>query len=143
MSNDTSLPLRRAILIALKTDSATTALVPADHIYPPQTPALPTWPFVRYGAITQLPFRGAGLDGSTMVGAVHAFAKGPGEDAVSLIGRTIAKLLDGPNGAGLVLHLEGGVGTAIAQHTGNTILQDPVEADAWHCVCNFEATVTS
>lgn len=142
---DSSLPVRKAILKALKADNAVKVLVPASRIYPPQTPAEPIWPFIRYGIPSDLPFRASGLDGSTIVVAIHAFAKGPGEDAAAAIKATIARALDGGEGKGLTLDLVDAdyPATAHVLVTGGQLLRDTDEADAWHGIVNLEIAVSS
>jgi len=140
MSRDSTLPVRKAILRALKVDAAVKALVPASRIYPPQTPATPTWPFIRFGIATALPLRASGMDGSTIIVAVHAFAKGPGEDSAALIAAAIGKALDG---ATLNLPDASYPATAHVTTTGSQLLRDTEEAGAWHGVVNIEVAVAS
>ncbi|WP_426163101.1 DUF3168 domain-containing protein [Sandarakinorhabdus sp. DWP1-3-1] len=141
MAQDTSLAARRAILTRLKAEAPTSGVIAAASIYPPQTPPTRAWPFIRYGAATQLPWKPTGADGSLIAVAVHSFARGPGEDQASRIGAWVARVLDG---AVLDLSAETGFpATARVRHTGNTTLQDPEEADAWHVVTNLEIIVAS
>lgn len=139
MARDSSLPVRKAIISTLKADADLTALVPVARIYGVEPPANPTWPFTRYGFASQLPLRASCMDGATIVGSVHAFAKGPGEDAVSAIAAAIARALDGK-----VLTLSTPYpATAHITWTGSQILRDTDEAAAYHAVVNFEASVAS
>jgi len=137
VANDTSLAVRRAIITALRAYGPLTALVPAGRIYPPQMPATPVWPFVRYGTATVIPDRATGMDGARIIVSVHAFARGPGEDAASAIAKAIATCLDEAN-----LTTEDGDQLTIFW-TGGQTLQDPEEANSWHCTSDFEITVAS
>lgn len=136
MANDTTLPVRRAILTLLKADADLTALVDADSIYP-QFAGKPEWPFVLYGAPAAVPVRAACVDGAEITVAVHGFANarldGPvkvetAEDHASRIGAAIARALDGkrPDLA---------PGYASVRWTGSQLLTDG--DDAFHTVQNF------
>jgi hypothetical protein len=146
MSHDFRIPVRKAILSALKADDAVTALVPAAQIYPARTPAEPQWPFQRYGIASFLPLKSSGEDGQVIATAVHSFARATdsqpdGEQAASDIAAATAALLDGPEGKGLVLDLGEGT-TAIVRVEGGRTLQDE-EADDWHSITNIEVTVSA
>ena len=125
---------RRAILAWLKSDATVTALVPAGRIYQPQAPAKPTWPFVQYGVFSDLPRRAACLEGQTLIGAIHAFAKGPGDDAANAIGAALASSLDGRE-----LVIAGG--TIRIRYTGGQTLRDTADANSWHRVTNLSIRV--
>lgn len=130
-ARDAMLPVRRAVLATLKSDSDLTALVPAARIYPQSPPAQPTWPFIRYGAPSNVPRRGACLDGCDVSVAVHGFSKGiDAEDNAARIGAAIARALEGKK-----VDLAPGRGSIIWR--GSQLLQDGDEAGAYHVVVNF------
>lgn len=140
MARDLSLPLRQAILAALEDSPAVTAIVPADRIHAVEVPAQPVWPFLRYGAATPSPFRSSGADGLRLMGTVHAFARGPGEDAVAALAAAVAAVLDGADARGLLLTLDGGEVAHLAW-TGTQLRRDGDEAGAHHALIGFTAVV--
>lgn len=137
MARISNTAVRTAIVSHLQSDPALLALVDADSIYGPQVPALPAWPFVQYGAFSDLPLRASGLDGQTLVGAIHAFAKGPGENAVEDIGSAIATSLDL-----LAIPLTAPYpGRLRITYTGGQTLRDDADTNSWHRVVNLRVTV--
>jgi nucleotide-binding universal stress UspA family protein len=146
MSIDLTLPVRRAILRALKSDAGVTALVAASSIHP-QTPLkTPVWPFIKYGAPSGLPFGAACVSGNEIIGAVHSFAKQrkngnqvleTAEDHASRIGAAVVACLGRTR-----LALEGGQSARI-RVTDWQLLQDGSEADAYHHVTAFGVRVLS
>ena len=142
MAKDTTTAVRRVVLPRLKTDAELLALVPVASIHPQETPALPTFPFVRYGAPSLLPVRAIGMDGADVSFAVHAFSKGrvaggklveTAEDHAARIGAAIAKALDA------AILTAGGVGQVKVRWRGSQLLQDPAEAGCFHSVQLFVA----
>ncbi len=135
MASDRTLEIRRALMIALKAASAVTALVPASRIKGQTVDANPVFPFIRMGAPSVIPRKGACVDGGDTILAVHAFATGSGsvtaEDQAHQIGAAIAKALDGQR-----LTLDSGAIAAV-RWTGSQLLQDPEEANAFHAVVSF------
>ncbi|MET3710411.1 hypothetical protein ABIC65_001091 [Sphingomonas trueperi] len=138
MAIDSTLPARRAIMAAMKSDAALTAIVPAAQQYP-MTATNPVWPFTLYGSPTPVPIRATCLDGSEITVAIHGFAKPryvggamveTAEDHAGRIGAAIARALDGQN-------LEIPQGRAKVRWTGSQLLVDGAEADAFHCVVNL------
>lgn len=88
---------------------------------------------------TTASLRATCMDGSTIVVAVHGFAKGAEGVAVAEIGEVIARAL-----GGRVLPLAVDYpATAHIKWTGSQILRDTDEASAWHAVVNLEVTVAS
>lgn len=147
MTRDFLLPVRKAILAALKSNSDLTALVPQERIYPPKTPATPQWPFIRYGAASDLPWKSSGEDGQRLLTAVHCFARATdaepdGEDLAGRIKAAVAVQLDGPEGKGLVLALEDGF-SAVVQVQGGRVIRDGDEADDWHGIVDLEVVVSA
>lgn len=146
MSRDFLIPVREAILRALKADSGHTELVPAASIYPPRTPANPTWPFQRYGTATYIPWKSSGEDGQAISTAIHSFARATddtpdGEAAAAALNASTAAILDGPGGKGLVLDLDGT--RAVVRVTGGRVTSDGEEADDWHGWVDVEVTVSA
>lgn len=144
MANDYSLPVRRAILTALKANVPLTALVPSTNIYPQSPPGVPTWPFIKYGAPSGGPVSAACVDGSEITVALHSFAKPrvvsgsvveTAEDHAARVGAFVAAALDRKR-----LSLEDGEGAKV-RWTGSQLLQDPAEADAYHHVSNYRIRV--
>lgn len=144
MANDATLPVRRAILTALKADGPLIAIVPAASIYPQATTATPAWPFIRYGSPAGVPVRASCVDAVEITVAIHGFAKPrlagsqiieTAEDHAARIGAAIATALGGKS-----LALEGG-GNARLRWTGSQLFGDADEADAFHTVQNFVARV--
>ncbi len=140
MANDRTLEVRRAVLTALKADAGLIAIVPAASIYPMTVPAEPTWPFIKMGAPSGIPIRGACVDGVSGIFAVHGFSKGrytgqrlveTGEDHAARIGAAIAAALDKQ---GLMLDDD------IRLHvlwTNSQLMMDGAEAGAFHAIENF------
>ncbi len=142
MARDLSLAVRKAIIAVLEDDAAVTAIVPVARLHAVAAPADPVWPFIRYGFATPLPFHATGIDGTRIAGALHGFAKGPQEDAVSALGAAMAAAIDGENGRGLTLPIEGEpAAVAHVAWTGSRILRDGDEAGAYQVVVSFEAVV--
>ena len=134
MAKDFSLDIRKIAVSRLK-DAASVSDIVGARVYGPQPPANPTWPFVRYGFASTLPVRASCMDGSRVTVAIHGFARGPGEDAISVLSAAIAATLDGHEfqGAGYAGHF---------RWTGTSIIRDSVEASDYHAICNFEIAVT-
>lgn len=147
MATDSTLPVRRAILTALKADAPLVAIVPKAQIYPQAPPATPVWPFVKYGAPSGIPIKASCVDGQEIIFALHGFAKprlnGSGqvvetaEDHAARIGAATAKALDGK-----ALVLDSGH-KARVRWTGSQLLQDGAESDAFHTIQNFRVRVIS
>ena len=144
MAKDRTLPVRRAILTALKADTAVIALVPAASIHPQSPLQEPSWPFIKYGAPAGLPVRASCVDGSEIDVAVHSFAKPrysgkamieTAEDHCSRIGAAVLGAIDAHR-----LPLQTGE-SARVRTTGWQLLQDGDEADAYHHVANFRVRV--
>lgn len=147
MANDSTLPVRRAVLVALKNDAPLLAIVPKAQIHPQTVPPTPTWPFIRHGAPSGIPITASCVDGQEITFALHGFAKprlnGSGqvvetaEDHAARIGAAMAKALDGK-----LLPLDTGHKARI-RWTGSQLLQDGAEADAFHTIQNFRARIIS
>jgi hypothetical protein len=122
------LELRKGIVNTLALDAAVTAIV-GTRIYGEESPAKPMWPFVRYGFVVSVPFRGTCWNGTTSTVSVHAFAKGPGTDNVLRLAAAVRACLD-----------QRQVNDALyIQFTGLQVIRDTEEASAYHAVVDFEA----
>jgi hypothetical protein len=126
-----SLSLRQAIIQHLRGDADLTALVPAVRIYGQRTPAQLTWPFIGYGAPSESPVRA----GTQIRITMHAFSKAQFEDEASNIVAAMQKSLENA-----VLDVGAGLKAYLA-YVGSQILADPAEADAWHGVATWNATI--
>lgn len=134
MAKDISLDIRKVAVTKLKAAALVSDIVGA-RVYGPEPPANPVWPFVRYGFVSSVPVRASCMDGSRVSVAIHGFARGPGEDAISALAAAIASTLDGHEfqGAGYAGHF---------RWTQTQIIRDAVEASDYHAICNFEIAVT-
>lgn len=123
--------VRTAILTALQSTPAVTALVPAVNIYPGKTPGALSWPFIRYGAANSSVGRASCWHGAEVNGSVHIFAKA--DPAI-------------PDPEGFVGNAIDAISDALESiddcHAGlSQVMGDPDEADSWHGVVNFTMAV--
>jgi hypothetical protein len=139
MAIDSTIAIRRGILALAKGNVALNAIVPASRIYPQTTPAKPTYPFIRSGAPSVVPIRASCVDGGEWTVAMHAFALDrivsrkvveTAEDYAGRIGAALAGALDGQ-----IIDLA--QGRASIRWISGQLLQDPVEASAFHSVQSF------
>lgn len=128
-----NLPTRKAVLALLKASPGVTALMPAARIYPQAPPALPAKPFIRWGAPTAIPIRGACLAGAEVTFALHGFASSKpdvsAEDHAGQIEAAIVKAVDGRRVT------VAGVGVLKLRVSSSLLLTDD-EADTFHAVVN-------
>lgn len=142
MTIDPSLIVRQRITAALKVDAALIAMVPSARIYPQKTPDTPIFPFIRFGVMTDTPVRLDGDTGGQVIGTVHCFCKASAtvpdpEAQASNIKRRIAQVIDA------IDNIDIGGGEQMAVYaTGGQVLMDTAEADCFHGLADFEATVT-
>jgi hypothetical protein len=136
MATDLQLPLRLAVVVALKNDAAVSAIVGTRvHVRPSPDQV---WPFVRYGVPLVRPMTATGIDGSEVDLMIHSFSAGETEDECADLSRAVAEALDGKV---LTLGTEGkcqGI-----RWTGTQILGDTARADGWHGLISFTATIVS
>lgn len=135
-------PLREAIVTHLKEDDAFTTKLPAGSIHGMRQPADATWPFSRYGSPDGHPLRSQCLKGSIVDVTLHVFSKDTFDDECSDILQAMEKSIDGADGKGVTLTLEGGQ-KAHMKTKGSQIIPDAAEASAWHGLCHIEATIVS
>lgn len=81
MATDNSLMVRRETVSHLKSFAPLTALIAAASIYPENSPANASWPFIRYSAFS-VPWGGQGYSGSQHNVDIHVFSNGPGTDNI-------------------------------------------------------------
>ena len=120
------LDLRRAMVTHLRADSAVTSTSVSNRLYGEKAPAALTWPFGRYGISDAQP-------GDKIAVPFHLFSKDPFTDDVNGIAEAIGNSLDGK-----VLTLNGGR-KAYITWTGTRLVAS--EADEWHAIVGFDATI--
>ena len=131
--------VRKAVITAQRADPRVAAIFGA-RCHGINPPAVPVWPFTRYGVPTVTASRMAGADrGKSIPITIHVFTKGGGDEndvsagcaAVegALHGRTLAVELDGP----------GHMAEIVYEQT--QILKDGDEATAWHGIVRFWARI--
>ncbi len=149
MSKDSSLYVRKAVIRAWREFAPLVALVPKTQIFPPQLPANPAWPFVRYGTPNTEPFLASGMDGSAVDILAQGYAETTlvggetqsGEEAATAIGAQMVAALEAP----LDLEPRGCPYPAIAYVTWERtqVIQDPTEADRFRALVAFSVNVVS
>lgn len=139
MAIDSTIAIRRGLLIIARNNSALTAIVPRSDIYPQTVPADHGWPFIRSGAPSSVPIRASCVDGGEWTVAMHGFAKDrklgsqsveTAEDYAGRIGSALAAALDGQ-----AITLTNG--RAAIRWTGSQLLMDPEESGCFHTVQQF------
>lgn len=141
---DQMLPVRTAMLAAIKRDSGVTLLIPAASMYPGTVPANRTLPFSRFGTVTAAPFRASCLDSSAFRVSLQAFSQDvtaagivirTAEDNVISVGSAMRQALDGKT-----LSLPDGMKLRI-NWLQTSPTRDPTEASAWMTTVTFNAEV--
>lgn len=136
---DYALPVRRAVLKALKADAGVTALIPPASLYGLVVDLKRTFPFGRFGAPQTTPYRLSGLSSSTHRFAYHGFLNGIperfAEDRADDFANAVVRCLDSRS-----LPIEGGMHATITW-LGSNCLIDGDETSNWHAVVNFSADV--
>lgn len=149
MPRDSSPYLRPAVVATWKAYAPLVALVPAARVYPPQRPPNVEWPFVAYGVPTSRPFLASCLDGSIIAFAGHAYAETTGEGAGTVQGEILASDIAAAmvDALGLPIDLAPygapWPATAHVTWTQTQVIQDGSEADRFHAIVGFEATISS
>jgi hypothetical protein len=129
-----SLWLRRATVTLLRANADLVALGDppiADRVYGRRQPAILTWPFVRVSVADEGPLR----KGTDVRLTVHSFSKAQFDDERELIDGAIQEALENT-----VLELSPAV-AAYVTWDGSQVIPDAAEADAWHGVNRFTATI--
>ncbi|PZR88356.1 MAG: DUF3168 domain-containing protein [Stutzerimonas stutzeri] len=130
MPIDHSIPLREAVVSALRAAPAVSAIVSA-RVYGEKPPSTPTWPFVRYGLPIVSQYEATELDGGEHNVTIHAFTKGGSSNAVGALSAAIASALTDE-----ALDL-GAIELIDCQWLGSQIIRDTAEAEAWHGIIRF------
>ena len=139
MAADHTTALEKAIITHLKGDAVIAGLAGA-RVYPPEAPANPVWPFLRYGQPITTADETMGSDGAEIRVTIHTFAEG--KDAAARLAKLVAHRLDG---AALVLPIDedtgavGGLSELVWVSTD--IIRDTDEASKWHGAVQFNAAV--
>jgi Protein of unknown function (DUF3168) len=122
--------VRQAILPALKANSAITAIVPADRIYPSKTPSAIVYPFIRYGQSSLTPHSLSCWKAGTVSGSVHCFVQ-----ASDVILDPDAKCGDL---AEAIADCIGGINEGFAASV--QVIPDSDEPDVYHGIVFFDVT---
>lgn len=141
---DPSLEAGDTIIAALKADETLNDIVPAAQVYPPRIPATVTFPYIRVGVMSSTPLRLDVAPGGDVSGVVHCFTKIAGDvpDPRALahqINAHIVRILDA---------IDSNVDDQIEdqaisiQTTQSQVFDDPAEADVYHGIVSYVATVT-
>lgn len=93
MPRDLSLELRRAIVAHLRGYAPLTALVPAARIFG-EFATSDDYPFIRMGYAIVTGYEASCWDGSESDFTIHAFAQGPGTEAVHTIARRVVAAME-------------------------------------------------
>lgn len=129
-----SLRLRQATVAFLRSDSdLITAGEPdvSNRIYGRRVPPAPTWPFLRVNVALEGPLR----KGTIVRVTVHTFSKAQFDDEAETLNAIVQRALEDK-----VLEL--GPGTkAFMAWLSSQVLPDGAEADAYHGINSFDATI--
>jgi hypothetical protein len=129
-----SLRLRQAIVTRLRADADLIAIGDnpvGERIYGRRQPASLTWPFVRVSVADEGPLR----KGTRVRVTVHTFSKAQFDDEAEAMNAAAQTSLEDA-----VLELSPAVKGFMAWD-GSQVLADPAEADAYHGVNSFTATI--
>ena len=143
MATDYTVQLRRAILPILKANTVIASLC-AGRVYSESPPALPSWPFIRYGATINTPTEWSCADGSNMSVTIHVFDKTPGIDQCARMVRAVIRALDERT-----IQLEadqdtGETATAVECYvTQSQISRDGDDVNAHHGIVSVSVVVSS
>jgi Protein of unknown function (DUF3168) len=127
MANDLRIVAREAVVTRL------TAALTGVAVYGEAGSQAAVWPFVKIGAMTVLPLRATGLDGSSIAMTIHCFAKGISSDAAANLGASVAADLDKAE------ITRAGKFMRITWRGGPPAIIDP---DGWHVVHDFEIDIS-
>ena len=131
-----SLYLRRAAVTSLRATPEVTSLgnpplSQDERIYGRRQPADLTWPFVRVSVADEGPLR----KGTDVRLTIHTFSKAKFDDECEQLNAAVQAW-----GEDRVLDLSPSV-KAYVVWTGSQVIPDAAEADAWHGVNTFTATI--
>lgn len=142
-ATDYTVQLRRAILPLLKANTVIASLC-GGRVYSENPPALPSWPFIRYGATVSTPLEWSCADGSDMSITINVFDKTPGTDQTGRLVRAVIRALDERT-----IQLEADADTGLSATavecyvTQSQIIRDGSEADAHHGIVSLNVVVAS
>lgn len=146
MAKDSTFYAKAAGITALQNAAAVLALVPADRVWPVQTPPNPAWPYVNWGVSDSAPFGASCLDGSTISVRVHCWARtgeaGGGEDIAHAINAAVQATLDGA-AIDLAAHDCPYPATAHYTVTAAQVVRDGGEVDKFHGIVSLRIDVSS
>jgi Protein of unknown function (DUF3168) len=127
MANDLRIVAREAVVTRLR------AALTGVQVYGEAGAQTAVWPFVKIGAMTVLPLRATGLDGSNIAMTIHCFAKGISSDAAAGVGQSVASNLDRAEITRADKFMR------ITWRGSPLTLIDP---DGWHVVHDFEIDIS-
>jgi hypothetical protein len=134
-----SLRLRQVTVSTLRGEADLTALgspalntdTEAKRIYGRRSPSDLTWPFLRVNLADESPLR----KGTTVRLTVHCFSKAQFDDEVEQLNAAVQTALEDA-----VLELSPATKAFIAWR-GSQVIPDSAEANAWHGVNSFDASI--
>ena len=132
---DLSLPLRQALVTALRASSAVHALV-ADRIYD-AVPTDPVRPYLRYGIPIIAPYEASEISGADIDVTIHVFDVGPDNSRAYAIAKAVKDALDETTP-----DLTGGYTLSLVW-TGSQALGDEEGSAFVHHLVQFNAVVAS
>lgn len=135
MPVDLTLEMRKAVIAHLRADSRITDLVPAARVFAEQPPAMPDWPFIRYGLPLTGAYEATGWDGSEATIAISVFAKGPGMDSASKISKRLVESMADFQPATFSL--------ADNEWERTQILRDEPDSDGYHAIAEFRVAAVA
>jgi len=131
LSVDLSLSLRQGVVSYLRAHAGVGLLVPSEQIYGERPPSDHSWPYVRYGWDTVVPFSAQCVDGGEITFSIHTFAQGSSSDVIKVINAAIVAALDDAE-----LELDEGWAIDLTFVRAQTLPEGP---DAFHGVLDFTA----
>lgn len=140
-ASDYSLQVRRAVLIALKSDVAFAGLT-GGRVYPESPPATPTFPFARWGFAVSTPDAWSCTSGAVMSCQLSVFSKSAGTDECARLIRNAVRVLD-LKPLTLQVDQDTGIGATAfdVRVTQTQIIRDTAEAECYHGIISLEVVV--
>lgn len=140
-ASDYSLQVRRAVLIALKTDVVFAGLT-GGRVYSETPPANPVFPFARWGSAVSTPEAWSCTSGAVMSCQLSVFSKSAGTDECARLVRNAVRVLDLKP---LTLEADPDSGTSATAFdvrvTQTQIIRDTTEAECYHGIISLEIVV--
>lgn len=129
--------LKGEVVRCLSSFAPLLALVPEQSIFAMTIPAMPKWPFVRYGSPIITPYEmscGRGIDARV---TIHAFAETTatraGEDAAQLIAARVV--------SALAEFTPAGMSVVSCDFLGDRLIVEDAESSRWHAIVEFRIIV--